>query len=162
MRERIFKRLYDMGYSTDRFTHKHPNVIEQAILLILEELDELEDRTSKSITGQEVEPLKLLCNGEPSILVAYIRDSLDSGPILEASSDFLKELHEGGGGWDIGDYNMPMPQHPGIQVLEGWLEYTGGEEPDVHFTGNWRQLTHWEMSRFRHAMPACDDNCKRS
>jgi hypothetical protein len=99
---------------------------------------------------------------EPSVLVAFVRESdgrhgvFDEGPILEANGDFLRELRDSAGGWDIGDHNMPALDGPGLWMLCGWIETGPGPDPDVEFVGSWERLSHWSMCRMRCGM-GCEE-----
>ena len=95
----------------------------------------------------------------PSALLAFVRPERGRGPILLATGEFLTEVRDGCASWDIGDYDMPMPDRPGLLVFEGWIEVNAGPDPDVSFRGSWRQLTHWEMCRVRFGLsPFGDEN----
>ena len=85
----------------------------------------------------------------PSRLLAFVRPEGDNGPVLAADGDFHKEVFEGG--WDIENYNMPMslPLY-GLLIFEGFIEVGTEPEPDVSLSGEWRQLSHWEICRVRH------------
>jgi hypothetical protein len=85
----------------------------------------------------------------PSEMLAFVRPGLDSGHILSASGEFLTELRDGAGGWDIADHNMPTPREHGLLLFDGWIEVGHGDSPDVSWVGEWRRLTHWEMARVR-------------
>ena len=92
---------------------------------------------------------------KPGTILAFVRPEGDNGPILSADGSFLEEVHSSG--WDISDHDMPKStdtcgQH-GLLVLEGWVERTGGPDPDTYMVGEWRRLTHYEMCRVRHGMP---------
>lgn len=99
----------------------------------------------------------------PSAMVAFVRAGKEfgeatikisaEGPILWASGEFLKELEEGGGGWDIGDHEVPDPPGAGLFILEGFIEVGVGEDPDVNFEGQWRRLSHWEILLMRYGNP---------
>jgi len=84
--------------------------------------------------------------------VAFVRgEALDEGPILQWHGPELdNELSHGGR--DIADHNFPPPPRGGLVIFEGWLEVSHGPDPDVMFVGEWRELTHWEICRMRHAM----------
>ena len=44
---------------------------------------------------------------------------------------------------------MPCATWMGLQIFEGFISYTSGPDPDILFSGSYRDLTHWEMLRVR-------------
>ena len=89
----------------------------------------------------------------PTMVEATIEISAE-GPILWAEGEFLKELTDGCGGWEIGDHELPDPPGAGLFAFEGWIEVGHCEDSDVEWKGDWRRLTHWEMCRMRFGKPA--------
>lgn len=97
----------------------------------------------------------------PSSMLVFVRSSKETGgqpikagpkgPILWADGDFLKELQEGCGDWDISDRNVPAPENGqrGLLMFVGWIEVSVGDDPDVHWEGWWRQLSMWELAKLR-------------
>lgn len=92
-------------------------------------------------------------------MVAFVRKGTEhgeatikvgaEGPILWATGDFLRELQDGAGGWDLGDHEIEEPTETGLLCFEGFIEVGFGEDPDVEWRGAWRRLNHWEMLRMR-------------
>ena len=100
----------------------------------------------------------------PSAIIAFVRIGKQlgeqdikvsaEGPILWAEGEFLRELQEGCGGWDIADHELPDPPGAGLWAFEGWIEVGHGPDAEVEWQGDWRRLTHWEMCRLRFGKPA--------
>ena len=80
-------------------------------------------------------------------LLVFVRPELDNGPILIHSGCFSEEVWERG--WDISDHEMPCATRMGLYIFEGFISYSPGPEPDIYFSGEYRDLTHWEMCRLR-------------
>lgn len=78
-------------------------------------------------------------------LVAYVNPDGCSGPILHYEEVFAMEIESIGR--DISDNDLPKPAQHGLMLFEGWLEVGAGPDPDVAFVGQWRRLTHWELTR---------------
>lgn len=82
-----------------------------------------------------------------SRMLVFVRGK-DEGPILDVSGeDFTEEIAQSGS--DICNHDIEKPPRQGLLVFEGWVEVSGGEDPDVLFVGGWRELTHWEMCKVR-------------
>lgn len=82
------------------------------------------------------------------------------GPILDADGAFAAEVQHGGN--DMADHSLMTSsaadlfwarRRAGLLVFEGWLEHTSGPDPDVHWIGQWRALTLWEMCLLRAGEP---------
>lgn len=89
------------------------------------------------------------------VFVPFRPVSAHHGHVCAATAAFAEEVRDGGPA--ISDHNMPMPDRPGLVLFEGWVEVGAGEDPDVSWVGEWRPLSHWEMSRVRHGLPPWDD-----
>lgn len=83
-------------------------------------------------------------------LVAFVRANEAQGQILGATGSFASELEHSGR--DIADHEMAMPMVTGLALFSGWLDHSGGEDPDIVLEGDWRLLTHWETCRLRHGL----------
>jgi hypothetical protein len=92
---------------------------------------------------------KLAINNDfkPGRMLAFVEPEGDRGPILDPGPVFYDEINTTGP--DISDHEFPKPPRAGLLIFEGWMECTGGPDPDVYFVGEWRPLTHWEMCRLR-------------
>lgn len=86
-------------------------------------------------------------DGGPDRLIAFVNDDLQGGRILLAEGVFFEEVSRHS--WEMEDHLIPKAPHKGLMVLEGWIEVGPGDDPDVTFVGDWRQLTHMEMCRMR-------------
>lgn len=85
---------------------------------------------------------------EPARLLAFIEktDPLE-GPILAWEEGFDAEIATGGR--LLEDHVFDHTKALGLSLFEGYVEVGTGPDPDVHFRGQWRQLTHWEMLQVR-------------
>ena len=80
-------------------------------------------------------------------LFVFVRPELNNGPILAHDGIFSEEVIQRG--WDISDHEMPCATWIGLQIFEGFISYTSGPDPDILFSGDYRDLTYWEMLRVR-------------
>lgn len=94
----------------------------------------------------------------PSRALVFVKDGFPDkgGAILLSTGAFEVEVADGGP--DITDHNLPMPphKHVGLLIFEGWVEYGPADDDDPQWLGEWRRLTHWEMSRTRFGMVPWD------
>jgi hypothetical protein len=89
---------------------------------------------------------------KPLRLLVFVRPELDCGPILawDGPVDVREDLSMAG--WDMGDHEMPCSLAPGLMIFEGWRECASGPEPSIYYSGEWRRLSFWELSRVRHGL----------